>query len=60
MFLVGTTREAETSLQKELDQESDLHQDIVQENFIDSYANLTLKTIGGVKWSQTYCAQVHR
>ena len=31
-------------------QESELHNDIVQANFMDTYLNLTLKTMVGMKW----------
>lgn len=35
--------------------ENKLHNDIVQENFLDTYKNLTLKTIMGLKWVSDYC-----
>ena len=33
------------------------HGDIIQEDFVDSYMNLTLKTIMGIKWAQNYCSK---
>ena len=36
--------------------ESFIYGDIIQENFIDGYYNLTLKTIMGFKWSSKYCS----
>ncbi|XP_062576742.1 beta-1,3-galactosyltransferase 1-like [Saccostrea cucullata] len=43
------------SLQLELEKESAIHKDIVQENFIDSYFNLTYKAVMAMKWVSTYC-----
>ena len=33
-----------------------IYKDIVQENFIDSYRNLTYKGIAALKWISTYCS----
>ncbi len=30
--------------------------DLVQENFIDSYRNLTLKTLMGIRWASIHCS----
>ncbi|KAK6172704.1 hypothetical protein SNE40_016313 [Patella caerulea] len=35
--------------------ESDVHGDIVQANFMDTYSNLTLKVLMGIKWMSIYC-----
>ena len=32
-----------------------MYQDIVQEEFTDTYVNLTYKTISGLKWVSHYC-----
>ncbi|CAF3247542.1 unnamed protein product [Rotaria socialis] len=37
--------------------ENDLYQDIVQEDFLDSYRNLTYKAVMALKWISTYCSQ---
>jgi hypothetical protein len=37
--------------------ESSLYGDIVQENFIDSYRNLTLKGVMSLKWISRHCSQ---
>ncbi|CAM4758700.1 unnamed protein product [Rotaria magnacalcarata] len=37
--------------------ENDLYQDIVQEDFLDSYRNLTHKAVMALKWISTYCSQ---
>ena len=31
------------------------NQDIIQENYVESYWNLTRKTIGQLKWTKEYC-----
>lgn len=38
-----------------INQESDYFGDIVQESFLDSYNNLTLKSIMMLKWVTTNC-----
>lgn len=38
--------------------ESAIHKDIIQEGFIDSYNNLTLKSVMLLKQVVTYCKQV--
>ena len=37
--------------------ESIKYKDIIMENFIDSYGNLTLKTMMGLKWASRYCGR---
>ncbi|KAF0302032.1 Beta-1,3-galactosyltransferase 5 [Amphibalanus amphitrite] len=37
--------------------EADRHGDILQENFRDSYHNLTLKTMMGLRWAEERCPQ---
>lgn len=53
VFLLGTTPSAE--LQARLVNESEQHGDIVQEDFVDSYRNLTLKSVALLKWVTVYC-----
>jgi len=57
VFLLGTPAVSELSVKTSLEDEFNMHNDIVQESFIDSYANLTLKTIGGIKWANNLCKQ---
>ena len=38
-----------------LQEESTRHGDIVQERFIDSYSNLTIKSLMGMKWATQNC-----
>ena len=54
-FMFGNIKSSiENRLLKE---ESDRYGDIVQENFEDSYGNLTVKTIMAFKWASTKCTQ---
>ncbi len=53
VFLLGMS--SDTELNKRIHDESDKYEDIVQENFIDSYHNLTIKTMMGLKWAGTFC-----
>jgi beta-1,3-galactosyltransferase 1 len=53
VFMMGYTLDKKTT--QLLTLESNLYQDLVQENFIDSYKNLTYKGIMAMKWISTYC-----
>ncbi len=37
-------------------EEQRIHGDVVQEDFLDTYRNLTLKTIMGLRWTSLYCS----
>lgn len=52
-FLLGAT--ANNAEQVALETESATYGDIIQEDFIDSYNNLTLKTIMAFKWASLKC-----
>ncbi|XP_038060580.1 beta-1,3-galactosyltransferase 1-like [Patiria miniata] len=43
------------NLQQQVEEESNKHHDILQEDFQDTYKNLTLKTIMAMKWASTHC-----
>uniref|UniRef100_A0A8C6S9C3 Hexosyltransferase n=1 Tax=Neogobius melanostomus TaxID=47308 RepID=A0A8C6S9C3_9GOBI len=53
IFLLG--KNTDDVLNQMVEQESQIFHDIVVENFIDSYHNLTLKTIMGLRWVATFC-----
>ncbi|XP_069134444.1 beta-1,3-galactosyltransferase 1-like [Argopecten irradians] len=53
LFFLGNPNN--TTIQKAILNESSYYHDIVQDNFVDSYANLTLKSIFMLKWSSTFC-----
>ena len=57
VFLLGTTQTVQPGLEEELETESHQFGDIVREDFLDSYQNLTLKTIAGIKWAGEHCPQ---
>lgn len=52
-FLVGQTENNET--QAKIVEESQLYNDMIQESFLDTYNNLTLKTIMMLKWVNSNC-----
>ena len=53
VFLLGTPQNA--TLQKLIEEEASRHRDIVQEDFVDTYANLSRKTVMGLKWVTNHC-----
>ncbi|XP_026053895.1 beta-1,3-galactosyltransferase 1-like [Carassius auratus] len=55
LFLVGLTGGAEA--QQKMEEESRQHRDLVQSNFVDSYFNLTIKTMVIMDWLATRCPQ---
>lgn len=55
-FVVGIGSESGNEIVSE---ESTLYGDIIQGNFIDSYDNLTLKTVSMMEWVHDYCSDTH-
>ncbi|KAM4035722.1 beta-1,3-galactosyltransferase 2-like [Anomaloglossus baeobatrachus] len=55
VFLVGLPRIASAQTQDLLEDESVTFGDIVQQDFIDTYYNLTLKTLMGMEWVTKFC-----
>ncbi|XP_014289223.1 beta-1,3-galactosyltransferase 5 isoform X2 [Halyomorpha halys] len=53
-FIVGTSKEVQ--LNSITSEESTIYGDIIRGNFIDSYDNLTLKTISFMEWVDNYCS----
>lgn len=53
VFLLGTTSSAEQ--QAKLVNESEKYEDIVQAGFVDSYRNLTVKSVVLLKWVTLFC-----
>lgn len=58
LFLLGKS-DGELGLlqQRMLRAESRRHHDIIQQDFLDSYKNLTIKTLMGMNWVTLYCRQ---
>lgn len=54
MFFMG--KKDDQKVQEALQFESEQYHDIVQEDFMDTYRNLTYKGIGALKWVSTYCS----
>ncbi|KAK7127008.1 hypothetical protein R3I94_018250 [Phoxinus phoxinus] len=58
LFLVGLTGGSDSEkAQQQLEEESRQHRDLVQSNFVDSYFNLTIKTMVIMDWLVTRCPQ---
>ena len=53
LFFVGDNQDPNT--QEKLEVESEQNHDIIQENYIESYWNLTRKTVGQLKWKKEFC-----
>lgn len=57
VFLLGKQRETNVDIEEQLKQESEHYQDIILGNFIDSYFNLTLKSLSMINWMKSHCHQ---
>ncbi|CAL1532753.1 unnamed protein product [Lymnaea stagnalis] len=59
LFFIGRSNHHNKSkrFQVEINMEMRRFGDIVQEDFVDSYRNLTLKTISVLKWVSTFCTR---
>ncbi|KAG0720271.1 Beta-1,3-galactosyltransferase 5 [Chionoecetes opilio] len=53
VFVVGATNNE--TLQESLDEEIDAYEDIIQSDFIDTYRNLSYKTVSLLSWVRDYC-----
>ncbi|XP_022907519.2 beta-1,3-galactosyltransferase 1-like [Onthophagus taurus] len=53
-YLLGTP--TNKTLQKKIEMEFDLYQDLIQEDFIDTYHNLTIKSVMLLKLVTTHCS----
>lgn len=56
VFMIGQPNG--TIVQKNIDEEHLRYRDLVQENYQDSYRNLTYKVVMWLKWTTTYCSNV--
>ncbi|XP_039551006.1 beta-1,3-galactosyltransferase 2-like [Pimephales promelas] len=60
LFLVGLTGGSDSEkVQQQLEEESRQHRDLLQSNFVDSYFNLTIKTMVIMDWLATRCPQAN-
>ncbi|XP_075199225.1 beta-1,3-galactosyltransferase 2-like [Anomaloglossus baeobatrachus] len=55
VFLVGLPQIFPEKVQDSLEEENAIYGDIVQQDFIDTYYNLTLKTLMGMEWVTKFC-----
>ncbi|XP_068130458.1 beta-1,3-galactosyltransferase 2-like isoform X2 [Hyperolius riggenbachi] len=55
IFLLGFSSFASRRTQMMLEEESEAFRDIVQQDFMDTYYNLTLKTLLGMEWVTKFC-----
>ncbi|GAB6024088.1 hypothetical protein CHUAL_008802 [Chamberlinius hualienensis] len=55
VFMLGASSSNKT--QDEVNKEFYIYGDVVQEDFKEHFKHLTLKTVMGLKWAQTYCQQ---
>ncbi|XP_043940704.1 beta-1,3-galactosyltransferase 2-like [Protopterus annectens] len=55
LFLLGMSKEYTGELQSSLKEESITFHDIIQQDFMDTYNNLTIKTMMGLQWVSTFC-----
>uniref|UniRef100_A0A1A9W437 Galectin domain-containing protein n=1 Tax=Glossina brevipalpis TaxID=37001 RepID=A0A1A9W437_9MUSC len=54
-FVLGRT--ANQNLNKDLSEENSIYGDLIRGHYIDSYNNLTLKTISSLEWVDQHCAK---
>lgn len=55
IFILGKTMDIVEQIG--LIRENNVHNDIIQEDFMDTYGNLSLKSVAMLKWSSNYCAK---
>lgn len=55
IFLVGSTLDEDIVLKERLEKENAQHEDLVQVNVVDTYANLTLKSVALLHWAHGHC-----
>ncbi|XP_069466352.1 UDP-GlcNAc:betaGal beta-1,3-N-acetylglucosaminyltransferase 7-like [Ambystoma mexicanum] len=60
LFLLGSTSSGKDhrNLQRLIQQEDQIHRDILQWDFMDTFFNLTLKEVNFLKWFHIYCPSV--
>lgn len=56
VFLVGIAKNNAEMMMK-VQEESELFGDVVVGSYVDSYKNLTLKTLSGFRWMAEYCSK---
>lgn len=57
LFLIGKEAKNYNDVEKKIVVESQQYHDIIQQDYLDTYNNLTLKTLMGLHWVAKYCPQ---
>ncbi|XP_068098396.1 beta-1,3-galactosyltransferase 2-like [Hyperolius riggenbachi] len=55
LFLLGKDAQWTNETQQDLLKESQEYHDIIQQDYLDTYRNLTVKVLMGLHWVATYC-----
>ncbi|XP_030640411.1 beta-1,3-galactosyltransferase 2 [Chanos chanos] len=55
LFLLGMEKSQDSHPQKSIEEESRQHHDIIQQEYLDTYYNLTIKTLMGMNWVAEHC-----
>ncbi|XP_051930006.1 beta-1,3-galactosyltransferase 2 [Hippocampus zosterae] len=55
LFLLGVGANPDAFLQSAIEEESRVYRDIIQQDYRDTYHNLTIKTLMAMNWVATYC-----
>ncbi|MEE6496329.1 hypothetical protein FKM82_002302 [Ascaphus truei] len=58
LFLLGINAKLTGDVAQAIMAESRQHHDIIQQEYLDTYYNLTIKTLMGMNWVATYCPHV--
>ena len=58
VFMLGAPSGEYEHLQQHVTKESQMYGDVIQEDFVDTYVNLTVKSIGVLKWAIQFCPGV--
>ncbi|KAF3693569.1 Beta-1,3-galactosyltransferase 2 [Channa argus] len=58
-FLLGLSAEGQKTEEEQVLKESQRHHDILQSNFLDSYNNLTIKTMVMFEWLVSHCPNTY-
>ncbi|KAM3915663.1 beta-1,3-galactosyltransferase 2-like [Leptodactylus fuscus] len=55
LFLLGKDSKLNTDAEQAILKESEEFHDIIQQDYLDTYENLTIKVLMGLNWITTYC-----
>ncbi|XP_063283439.1 beta-1,3-galactosyltransferase 2 [Pelobates fuscus] len=58
LFLLGLNVKLNGLIEQAIMDESQQYHDIIQQEYLDTYYNLTIKTLMGMNWVATYCSHV--